>query len=128
MGRRCRPPWFEHRREILRAIRSHTNSNAHSHSNSYGHTHSYANAHADTNTNCITYAYGNTYTYTNAHPVHWEMSTDAAAAPYSGASTLGINGKRPTPNAQRSTFNSESEFDVGCSALSVGCLPNPQYL
>src|SRR6266496_2799520 len=34
--------------------------------------------------------------------------------------------KRPTSNVQHPTSNSESEFDVGCSALSVGCLPNSQ--
>src|SRR4029453_6835350 len=34
--------------------------------------------------------------------------------------------KRPTSNVQRPTSNSESEFDVGYSALSVGCLPNSQ--
>jgi len=46
--------------------------------------------------------------------------TNTEAAPNSGTATLVINAQRPR-------LNSEPEFDVGCSALSVGCLRNPQH-
>jgi hypothetical protein len=45
--------------------------------------------------------------------MHREMFAHAAAAPYSGTSALGINGERPTPNAQRSIQSQSSTLDFG---------------
>jgi hypothetical protein len=62
------------------------------------------NGDRDSDANTNTYSNCITYTYPDADPMHGEMSTDAAAAPYP-RSILGINGERqrrtpPTLNVQ----------------------------
>jgi hypothetical protein len=76
--------------EILRAVWSHTNTDAHSHSNGYGNTHSYANAYADTDGHGDRNTYGdsNAYTYTDADPLRGEMCTHTEAAPDSGTTPV----------------------------------------
>ena len=78
LGRRGRQRQFEHWRQILRRCRE-----SDTHANTFADPNRDSYADADGNCNCDTYGYTHSYS-----ELHAEVSTDAAAAPDTGTSTL----------------------------------------
>jgi hypothetical protein len=76
------------------------NGNWDSYCKSNSHIHAYTHAYAHRDGNRHTYRDSNANTYTDADRVHWEMLTDAAAAPHPAAAPVTYVSEKETRRCQ----------------------------